>query len=198
MTKLLTLLCAAFLTLMFQGCANTVKYGDATRAETIETEVGVSELQLATQKLVAKMLDYPLVKDKYANQRPTIAVDPITNHTHSPIDTGPMTAIIFEKLTSSGHFRFADQEQVRTSREQAGNALDYGATTPEAAQVIAGQVNADLVFYGSLVEIIRIKPTHKETYYRVNLQLFDSEHTKLIWQDEHEILKSQREAIYGI
>lgn len=198
MRKSLPLLGAAVLALGIQGCANTIKYGEATRAETIQAEVGVSELQLATQRLVSKMLTYPPVEDKTSKRRPTIAIDPITNHTHNGMDTGPMTASVFEGLTNSGKFRFSSPEQVRASREAASNLLDYGATTDKAAMQIGKAVDADMVVYGSLVDIIRIKPTHKEVYYRIKLQLLDTDSGEVIWRDEHEIMKSQRKAIYGI
>lgn len=198
MRKPLTLLGAAVFALGIQGCANTIKYGDATKADTIQTEIGISELQMATQRLVSKMLEYPSVKDRTEKRRPTIAIDAITNHTHNALDTGPMTASVFEELTSSGKFRFSSPEQVRASREDAKNLLDYGATTEKAAQKIGKAVDADMVVYGSLVDIIRIKPTHKEVYYRINLQLLDTGSGEVIWHDEHEILKSQRKAVYGI
>ena len=198
MRKSLTLLGAAIMALGMQGCANTIKYGEATRAETLKTEVGISELQAATQKLVDKMLVYPSVTEKTADKRPTIAIDAITNHTHNGMDTGPMTAGVFEQLTASGQFRFSSPEKIRASREQAKDLLDYGATTAKAAQKIANEVDAELVVYGSLVDIIRIKPTHKEVYYRINLNLLDAQSGNVIWQDEHEFLKSQKKAVYGI
>lgn len=198
MIKPLTLLGVAVFALGIQGCANTIQYGEATRAETIQTEIGISELQMATQRLSTKMLAYPPVRETTDKRRPTVAIDSITNHTGSSLDTSPMTAIVFEELTNSGKFRFANPDEVRASREAAKDLLDYGATTTKAAQKMGQQVNADWVVYGSLVDIIRIKPTHKEVYYRIKLELVDTSSGELIWQDEHEILKSQRKAIYGI
>ncbi|MDX1694348.1 MAG: penicillin-binding protein activator LpoB [Ketobacteraceae bacterium] len=198
MRKSLTLLGAAVFALGIQGCANTVKYGEATRSETIKAEIGMSELQMATQRLVSRMLEYPSVEQRTSNKRPTVAIDPITNHTHDAMDTAPLTASVFQELTNAGKFRFSSPEKVRASREQASNLLDYGATTEKAAQKIGKQVDADMVVYGSLVDIIRIKPTHKEVYYRINLNLLDTSSGEVIWHDEHEILKSQRKAIYGI
>lgn len=198
MIKPLTLLGVAVFALGIQGCANTIQYGEATRAETIQTEIGISELQTATQRLTNKMLSYPPVKETTDTRRPTIAIDSITNHTGSSVDTSPMTAIVFEELTNSGKFRFASPDDVRASREAAKDLLDYGATTDKAAQQMGQQVNADWVVYGSLVDIIRTKPTHKEVYYRIKLELLEASSGQVIWHDEHEILKSQRKAIYGI
>lgn len=198
MRKPLTLLGAAVIALGIQGCANTIKYGEATRSQTIETEVGVNELQIATQKLVAKMLEFPSVKSRTQAKRPTIAIDAITNQTHENLDTSPMTAGIFDQLTESGQFRFANPDQVKESRSAVSDLLDYGATTQAAAKKIGQAVKADMVVYGSLANIIRIKPTNKEVYYRIDLQLLDTQSGEVIWKDEHEILKSQRKAVYGI
>lgn len=198
MRKPLTLICAAAAALTIQGCANTIKYGEASRVEAIETEVGINELQLATQKLVAKMLAFPSVESATKSKRPTIAIDDITNHTYQTLDVTPMTASVFEELTTSGRFRFSAPDKVQASREQAKDLLDYGATTEQAAQFIGAELEADYVVYGSLANIIRTKPTNKEVYYRITLNLLDTNTGKLIWKDEREILKSQRKAIYGI
>ena len=198
MTKPLILIAASILMVGIQGCANTIKYGEATRTEAIKTEIGINELQAATDKLVGKMLTFPSVQSLTKSQRPTVAIDTISNHTQENLDTGIMTANLYEQLTASGQFRLSDPEKVMQGREEASNLLDYGATTDKAAKKIAGAASADLVLYGSLVDIIRIKPTNKEVYYRLSLHLLDAGSGKEVWSDEHEILKSQRKAIYGI
>lgn len=198
MTKPLTLFAASILMVGIQGCANTIKYGEATRTEAIKTEVGINELQAATDKLVSKMLTFPSVETLTKSERLTVAIDTISNHTQENLDTGIMTANLYEQLTASGKFRLSDPEKVRQGREDAASLLDYGATTDKAAQKIAGATSADLVLYGSLVDIIRIKPTNKEVYYRLSLHLLDAGSGKEVWSDEHEILKSQRKSIYGI
>lgn len=198
MTKPLILIAASILMVGIQGCANTIKYGEATRTEAIKTEIGINELQAATDKLVGKMLTFPSVQSLTKSQRPTVAIDTISNHTQENLDTGIMTANLYEQLTASGQFRLSDPEKVKQGREEASNLLDYGATTDKAAKKIAGAASADLVLYGSLVDIIRIKPTNKEVYYRLSLHLLDAGSGKEVWSDEHEILKSQRKAIYGI
>ncbi|MCG8670669.1 MAG: penicillin-binding protein activator LpoB [Pseudomonadales bacterium] len=196
--KSLIVLWTAIAALTIQGCANTIKYGEASRAQAIETEVGINELQFATQKLISKMLKFPSVSEATQRKRPAIAVDAITNHTHQSIDVAPMTASVFEELNKSGKFTFSKNESVQASRERAKDLLDYGATTPQAAQFIGAEVEADYVVYGSLANIIRTKPTNKEVYYRISLQLLDTQSGKVVWRDEQEILKSQRKAIYGI
>lgn len=198
MRKPLVLLCAAITALTIQGCANTIKYGEASKPQSIETEVGINELQFATQKLVSKMLKFPPVTEATQSKRPTIAIDAITNHTHQNMDISPLTASVFEELTNAGKFRFSDAEKVQASRDQAKQLLDYGATTEQAAQFIGAELAADYVLYGSLANIIRTKPTNKEVYYRISLHLLDTNTGKLIWRDDQEILKSQRKAIYGI
>ncbi len=196
--KPLAILGAVITALSLQGCANTVKYGEASRSETIKTEVGMNELQFATQKLASKMLAFPSVVEATATKQPTIAIDSITNHTYENLNTAPMTASLFARLTSSGKFRVSDQGQVKASHEQVKDLLDYGATTEKAAQFIGKETGADYVVYGSLANIIRNKPANKEVYYRITLNLFDTGTGKLIWKDEQDILKSQRPAIYGI
>lgn len=198
MKRLVGLSLVALSLLQINACTNTVKYGNASRSETIKTEIGTADFQQATQRMARKMLEFPMVESLSGSKRLTIAIDTLTDQTGDKLDLEPMRAAIIRQLTETGKFKLASDESVTSTRTKMTPELDYNAVTEVTAQRFAEATESDLLLYGTVANIIRTKPNSKEVYYRISLNLWDSNTKKLLWKDDHEQLKSQRKAVFGI
>ena len=51
---------------------------------------------------------------------------------------------------------------------------------------------------GEISNIIRTEPKQKKVFYRVSLKLLEQDTGQYIWQQQQELLKSEKNIVYGI
>jgi uncharacterized protein (TIGR02722 family) len=183
---------------MTAGCANTVQYGEDSRVEEIRTDVGTSDLMMACQRMIAKMLSDNRVRSLTENNRPQLAVDPLVDQTMSNLNLSPLHISIWQQLEQNGRFGLIDPKQAQKTRIELTKLLDFNAISDKAAQAFAENVQTDLLLYGTISHVVRTRSNSREVFYRLNLNLWDAKQQTLIWQDESEHLKSRRRLIFGI
>ncbi len=178
------------------GCA-TVQYGDATAVETVNTDFGSTDLQLITSKMVADLLASPAVVQITANQRPVLFVDAVRNKTSEHVDTESITDSITTQLIKSGRFRFVDMSVVAEIERQFNYQRKSGFVDEKTAVQVGKHVGAQYMLYGNLAGITKADGSTRDQYYKFTLKLLDLKTGLIEFQDEKEIRKTRKRALFG-
>lgn len=180
------------------ACTNTVQYGENTRSETIRTEIGTSDLLVSGQQMINKLLNYDAVQRISQNSRLRLAYAPLIDQTDENLNLNPLNSSIVQHLEGSGRFLLADLNKVKDTLAAMEPELDFRAITIATAPEFAARVEADLLLYGTITNVVRTKSNSKEVYYRMALALWDTKNERVIWQDDSEHLKSRKKIVFGL
>ncbi len=198
MTKKIAMSCAILASLMFQGCTNTVKYDDTPASKTVQKEVGADTISNnATAMLEAMLLD-PEVQKATKSSRPKLAVFGLINFTYDKLDLAAINGQLMNELNKANRFRFSDQEDMSAESEKWKDSLYQLFEDPASGQSLATAVAADYLLVGEISNVIRTQPKQKKVFYRLSLKLLDQSNGETIWREQRELLKSEKNIVYGI
>lgn len=198
MNKKLLMSCTIAATLIFQGCANTIKYDDKPASKTVEKGVDSNQLSASSLEMVESLLNSDEVKKATKGTRPLIAVFGMIDFTADKLDLATINGHIYGKLDKANRFRFADPNQLAAkSKDLTGSLYDL-VEDGKTGQTLAQSLDADYMLVGEISNVIRTQPKTKQVFYRVTLKLLDSKKGEFVWQDKTEFLKSEKNIIYGI
>ncbi|MCK5790513.1 MULTISPECIES: penicillin-binding protein activator LpoB [unclassified Ketobacter] len=183
---------------MFQGCTNTVKYDDTPASKTVQKEVGADTISNnATAMLDAMLLD-PEVQKATKSSRPKLAVFGLINFTYDKLDLAAINGQLMNELNKANRFRFSDQEDMSAESEKWKDSLYQLFEDPASGQSLATAVAADYLLVGEISNVIRTQPKQKKVFYRLSLKLLDQSNGETIWREQRELLKSEKNIVYGI
>jgi len=188
----------AVFALSVSACSNTVKYGDATEVETVTADFGSTDLQTIAVKMVDSLLNFPPMVEVMRDRRPVIFVDKVNNKTSEHIDTETITDKISTRLIKSGKFRFVDMSKVEVVKKQFDFQSAGGMVDPAKAIAFGRQTGAEYMLYGNMSSIVKRTSSVKDTYYNFTLKLMHLESGLIEWQDEKEIRKQRKKALFGM
>ncbi|TNC90271.1 MAG: hypothetical protein CSH49_03555 [Alcanivorax sp.] len=198
MTKKIAMSCAILASLMFQGCTNTVKYDDTPASKTVQKEVDADTISNnATAMLDAMLLD-PEVQKATKSSRPKLAVFGLINFTYDKLDLAAINGQLMNELNKANRFRFSDQEDMSAESEKWKDSLYQLFEDPASGQSLATAVAADYLLVGEISNVIRTQPKQKKVFYRLSLKLLDQSNGETIWREQRELLKSEKNIVYGI
>ncbi|MEC8811576.1 MAG: hypothetical protein VXY23_09700 [Pseudomonadota bacterium] len=198
MTKKIAMSCAILASLIFQGCTNTVKYDDTPASKTVQKEVGADTISNnATAMLDAMLLD-PEVQKATKSSRPKLAVFGLINFTYDKLDLAAINGQLMNELNKANRFRFSDQEDMSAESEKWKDSLYQLFEDPASGQSLATAVAADYLLVGEISNVIRTQPKQKKVFYRLSLKLLDQSNGETIWREQRELLKSEKNIVYGI
>ena len=198
MTKKIAMSCAILASLIFQGCTNTVKYDDTPASKTVQKEVGADTISNnATAMLEAMLLD-PEVQKATKSSRPKLAVFGLINFTYDKLDLAAINGQLMNELNKANRFRFSDQEDMSAESEKWKDSLYQLFEDPASGQSLATAVAADYLLVGEISNVIRTQPKQKKVFYRLSLKLLDQSNGETIWREQRELLKSEKNIVYGI
>lgn len=162
----------------------TVRYGDATAVEAVNTDFGSTDLQLIAEKMATSLLETPVI----GSDRPVIWMGHVKNKTSEHVDTKSIVDKIQTTIIKSGRARFAASDLTNDVLDQ----MDYqssGLVDPRSAQQAGKQVGAKYFLGGEIVSIVKTAGRTKDVYYKITLKLVDLKTNIIEWQDEKEIRK---------
>lgn len=198
MTKKIAMSCAILASLIFQGCTNTVKYDDTPASKTVQKEVDADTISNnATAMLDAMLLD-PEVQKATKSSRPKLAVFGLINFTYDKLDLAAINGQLMNELNKANRFRFSDQEDMSAESEKWKDSLYQLFEDPASGQSLATAVAADYLLVGEISNVIRTQPKQKKVFYRLSLKLLDQSNGETIWREQRELLKSEKNIVYGI
>ena len=198
MTKKIAMSFAILGSLIFQGRTNTVKYDDTPASKTVQKEVGADTISNnATAMLEAMLLD-PEVQKATKSSRPKLAVFGLINFTYDKLDLAAINGQLMNELNKANRFRFSDQEDMSAESEKWKDSLYQLFEDPASGQSLATAVAADYLLVGEISNVIRTQPKQKKVLYRLSLKLLDQSNGETIWREQRELLKSEKNIVYGI
>ncbi len=185
--------------MFMQGCGPKAftkgTYDDPNRVELLDDKFNEADLQQMAEKIVDAMLACPEIRD--SNARPTIAVGAIANRTEEFIDLESLNEKIRTQLSKSRKVRFID----RGSRGDIDDEVAYGESgrqSKETAKKHGKQIAVDYFMKGALATNIQQVGNDKFIYYKLTMNLTNTESSVIDCTEEHEIRKKYRKQSLGI
>jgi len=187
------LLLPAVMALFLSACVTTgdsgVSYGDAKETETVTTDLGSTDIQTTTEKMVESMLQHPLLQD-IVRRRGLLMASPVENKTSEYFDTKLITDSMLSQLQKNGvRYVIAGDEmqnQVDELRRQNQSGLYKRSSAAKVGNMQGAQYRID----GSVSSIVKRTSSIKDVYYKINLRLVEIESGIVEWSDEKEIRKT--------
>ncbi|RLU01320.1 hypothetical protein [Ketobacter sp.] len=198
MNKTLMMGSLVLASLIFQGCTNTVKYDDTPAAKTVQKEVKDDAISNSAVAMLEAMLADEQVQQATKSSRPKLAVFGLINFTYDKVDLASINGQLMNELNKANRFRFADQGAMAKESERWKGSLYQLFEDATSGESLATAVDADYLLVGEISNVIRTEPKQKKTFYRVSLKLLDQDSGQYIWQQQQELLKSEKSIVYGI
>ena len=153
------------------------------------TDLGSTDIQSTTEKMVESMLQHPLLQD-IIRQRGLLMASPVENKTSEYFDTKLIADSMLSQLQKNGvRYVIAGDEmqnQVDELRRQNQSGLYKKSSTAKVGNIQGAQYRID----GSVSSIVKRTSSVKDVYYKINLRLVEIESGIVEWSDEKEIRKT--------
>ena len=190
-------LLASLLVLALTGCQTTgmggsgVSYGDSKAVETVNTDLGSTDVQMISEKMTQGLIQTPEIQT-LIKKRQLLMASPVQNKTSEYFDTKLITDTVLNQLSKNGvkYVIEADNMQNQTDelRRQNQSGLYDKSSTVKMGKMKGAKYRLD----GSISSIIKKSSDLKDVYYKMNFRLIDIETGIVEWSDEKEIRKSQK------
>ena len=122
----------------------------------------------------------------------------LINFTYDKLDLAAINGQLMNELNKANRFRFSDQEDMSAESEKWKDSLYQLFEDPASGQSLATAVAADYLLVGEISNVIRTQPKQKKVFYRLSLKLLDQSNGETIWREQRELLKSEKNIVYGI
>lgn len=199
MKTMLALVSIVTALLVMQGCGPKAftkgTYDDPNRVELLDDKFNEADMQQMAEKIVASMLDCPEIKD--AKGRPTVAVSKVANRSEEFIDIDSLNEKIRTALSKSRKVRFID----RAARAELDSEYDYGASgkqSKDTAKKAGKQLGVDYLMNGALATNIQQVGNDKLIYYKLTMNLVNTDTSAIDCTEEHEVRKKYRKQSVGL
>ena len=171
------------------------QYDDVERENNLNDNWSETDMQKATQELVASMLAHPAISA--AKTVPTLMVTKLQNKTSEHIDTQNIMDMIRVELMQSGKVSFIDKE----AREDISDEYNYqnsGMVNDATKKGPGGQIGADLIVNGRLDSIVQEVGKEKTTYYKLTLNLTNLKTSVIVWSNHKQLRKTYKKRTIGL
>lgn len=171
------------------------EYDDPTRVELLDDKFNEADMQTMADTIVKAMIDCPAIKE--AKKKPTVIMDKVQNRTEEHIDMKSMTDKIRTSLIKSGKVRFVNKEERENlSEEYAYN--EAGNVSRETMKKRGKQVGSDYIFSGAMATNIQQMGNDKFIYYKLTMNLTNTEESTIDCTEEREVRKKYRKQSVGL
>jgi len=165
-------------------------YGSAQKAETVNADFSVTDVQMIAEAMVASLLATDKLQPDPAEpgQPPLITVDRIANNTSEHIDTKAISDKIRISLIKSGKVRFsAASEAMGALQAQYQQQAVFADTA--TAKAAGHHEGAKYLLKGRLFSTVKHQGRVRDVAYTLNLEVLDVETGVIAWAEEKEIRK---------
>ncbi len=192
-------LLAGAMILALAGCQTTspttgtsgVSYGDAKAVETVTTELGSTDIQMTTEKMIQSLIQHPVVQNLIKREQPLVA-SPVQNKTSEYFDTSLITDSIRTQLQKNGVIYAVDEKNMQNQTNELMRQSQSGLYDKSKSVKVGKMQGARYRLDGSVSSIVKKTADMKDVYYKINLTLFDIETGLSRWSEEKEIRKTAR------
>jgi len=192
-------LIVGLLLLALAGCQTTspttgssnVSYGDAKAVETVNTDLGSTDIQMIAEKMTQGLIQTPEIQTAI-KKRQLLMASPVQNKTSEYFDTKLITDTVLTQLQKNGVKYVIEgdnmQNQTDELRRQNQSGLYDKSKTVKMGKMQGAKYRLD----GSISSIIKKTSDLKDVYYKMNFRLIEIETGVVEWSDEKEIRKTQK------
>jgi uncharacterized protein (TIGR02722 family) len=171
------------------------EYDDPTRVELLDDKYNEADMQQMADTVVKAMVSCNYVVN--AHKPPVVIVERVQNRTEEHVDTNSLTDKIRTALIKSGKVRFVNKEERGTLDEE----YDYNAggnVSGPTAKKRGGQIGADYILSGALATNVQQVGNDKFIYYKLTMNLTNTETSTIDCVEEREIRKKFRKRSVGL
>jgi uncharacterized protein (TIGR02722 family) len=168
-----------------------VSYGDAKAVETVTTELGSTDIQMTTEKMIQSLIQHPVVQNLIKREQPLVA-SPVQNKTSEYFDTSLITDSIRTQLQKNGVIYAVDEKNMQNQTNELMRQSQSGLYDKSKSVKVGKMQGARYRLDGSVSSIVKKTADMKDVYYKINLTLIDIETGLSRWSEEKEIRKTAR------
>lgn len=171
------------------------EYDDPTRVELLDDKFNESDMQQMADTMIKSMVACPYIAN--APKTPILFVEKVKNASQEHIDTVALTDKIRTALIKSGKVRFVNKEERDVMDEEY--KYNEGPNVNKATQKKRGaQIGADFFLSGRIMSNVQEVGNDKFVYYKLTLNLTNTETSTIDCTEEREIRKKYRKKSLGL
>ena len=194
-----THLLAGILLIALSGCQTTspttgtsgVSYGDAKAVETVNTDLGSTDIQMISEKMTQGLIQTPEIQT-LIKKRQLLMASPVKNKTSEYFDTRLITDTVLTQLQKNGVKYVIEGEDMQNQTDELIRQNQSGLYSKSKSVKMGKMQGAKYRLDGSISSIVKKTSDIKDVYYKMNLRLIEIETGIVEWSDEKEIRKSAR------
>ena len=194
-----THLLAGILLLALAGCQTTspttgtsgVSYGDSKAVETVNTDLGSTDIQMISEKMTQSLIQTPEIQT-LIKKRQLLMASPVKNKTSEYFDTRMITDTVLMQLQKNGVKYVIEGEDMQNQTDELIRQNQSGLYSKSKTVKMGKMQGAKYRLDGSISSIVKKTSDIKDVYYKMNLRLIEIETGIVEWSDEKEIRKSAR------
>jgi uncharacterized protein (TIGR02722 family) len=165
------------------------EYDDPNRVELLDDKFNEADMQQMAETIVQAIVGCPDIKD--SRTAPIVALSKVQNRTEEHIDVDAITEMIRTNLIKSRKVKFVD----RKARADIDEEYDYGASgkvSKETAKKAGKQIGVDYLLNGAIATNIQQVGNDKFVYYKLNMNLTNTDTSVIDCAEEKEVRKKYR------
>ena len=174
------------------GCATTQARETQLDMRPKTAALEPQDVRRTVEKMVDSMLADADLIASFGGKRPVLDVTGIKNRSTMHLDTKSITDSIRTKLVRSRKFRFMDSSNAADDLQFMNDQAMNGMTDPKKAVRAGRQSAAQMYLYGAVSEMRDQTNGVTDRYFKFTLNLKDLATGEIVWTDEQEIRKEQR------
>ena len=174
------------------GCATTQARETQLDMRPKTAALEPQDVRRTVEKMVDSMLADADLIASFDGKRPVLDVTGIKNRSTMHLDTKSITDSIRTKLVRSRKFRFMDSSNAADDLQFMNDQAMNGMTDPKKAVRAGRQSAAQMYLYGAVSEMRDQTNGVTDRYFKFTLNLKDLATGEIVWTDEQEIRKEQR------
>jgi penicillin-binding protein activator len=174
------------------GCATTRARETQLDMRPKTAALEPQDVRRTVEKMVDSMLADADLIASFGGKRPVLDVTGIKNRSTMHLDTKSITDSIRTKLIRSRKFRFMDSSNAADDLQFMNDQAMNGMTDPKKAVRAGRQSAAQMYLYGAVSEMRDQTNGVTDRYFKFTLNLKDLATGEIVWTDEQEIRKEQR------
>ena len=194
-----SVLLAGLLLLAVAGCETTspttgtsgVSYGDAKAVETVNTDLGSTDIQMISEKMTQGLIQTPEIQT-LIKKRELLMASPVQNKTSEYFDTKLITDTVLTQLQKNGVKYVIEADNMQNQTDELRRQTQSGLYDKKKQVKVGKMQGAKYRLDGSISSIIKKSADLKDVYYKMNFRLIEIETGIVEWSDEKEIRKSQK------
>ncbi len=191
---------ASVVILVLNGCSTgrafkDGSYDDPNRVELLDDKFNEADMQQMADTMIKSLVACPFIAN--SPKPPILIMEKVQNASSEHLDTVAMTDKIRTALIKSGKVRFVNKEERGTLEDEY--KYNEGAHVNKNTQKKRGsQIGADFIISGRIMSNVQEVGNDKFIYYKLTVNLTNTETSTIDCTEEREIRKKYRKQSLGL